>query len=238
VLLDENGSTVMFGSSRDAEDARRLRGTRGGPLLYVRAGSEVYLVRDPATIDRVRAEMRAHRELVMRRTELGGLQAEMGRQQVALGLHQAEMSAAHAKEAANRMAGMGPVHEQIAALTGALAALRINETDASAEIANARRALTEAIAALERSAKSKEAATATEARTRVAETNARLRQELEARQQTLGEEMRALAERQAQMGREQTELGKAQRAAAEAVRARVKAILDEARAQGLTEGVK
>jgi hypothetical protein len=238
VLFDEDGSTLMLGSSRDAANAKRLRGERG-PLLYVREGTEAYVVRDPATIDRVRAEMHETQEIAAQQAALGAMQAEMGRRQAEMAAHQGEMAALHAKEAAERIATVAPVHEQIAALTAALGALRISAPDTDAEMAKAQRALQDAIAALERSAKAGHGAGTVEAQAEKAAQRARLlSQELAAMDQKMSGEMQAMAERQAQLGREQGELGRAQGAAADAMRKRIRTILDEARAKGLAERVR
>jgi beta-lactamase regulating signal transducer with metallopeptidase domain len=231
VLFDGEGTSVFSGSSKDAKEARRLRGDDKGPFLYYRANGKAYVSRDRALIDRVRGEMREQRELGEKQGELGHLQAELGAQQGALGARQAHMASRHAA-AAHAMVGAG--HEaRLHALETALATLEAEGGEKRAELEAAQKALREAIATLRKSA----AKTAAEAQ----EEAASLRAEAEtmaARQRDVADEQRALGRQQAELGRKQAELGRHQRAAADAARQRIMRVLEEAAAAGQAQPVK
>jgi bla regulator protein blaR1 len=231
VLFDGEGTSVFSGSSKDADEVRRLRGDDKGPFLYYRVNGTAYMSRDRALIDRIRGEMREQRELGQKQGELGHLQGELGAQQGALGAKQAAMGA-HFAAAGRAMAAAG--HDaRLRALESALATLEAERGETSAELEAARKAMREAIETLRHTA-SKTAADAQK-------DAAVLRAEAEtmaARQRDVANEQRALGERQAELGRQQAELGRQQKAAADAARQRIMQLLKEATAAGQAQPVK
>ena len=154
VLLDGDGTSTFSGSWQDAEEARRLRGSDGGPFLYVRTGGSTYVSRDRGLIDRVRAEMKEQRELGEQQAALGARQAELGAQQGKLGAEQGRLGAQQ-HEFAAAMAAHGTAQAQLGALQGALAALEAQTDNQSAEIVAARKALQTAIESLRQAGKTR-----------------------------------------------------------------------------------
>ena len=154
VLFDGEGGSVFSGSSKDADEVRRLRGADKGPFLYYRANGKAYVSRDPALIDRVRGEMREQRELGEKQGELGREQGELGRLQGELGARQGEMGARQAAMSAQYAAAgqaMAGTHgSRLHALESALRTLEVEGAANTAELEAARKALREAIASLRR----------------------------------------------------------------------------------------
>jgi chromosome segregation ATPase len=231
VLIDGDGTSVFSGSSRDLEEAKRLRGGNSGPFLYYRSNGQAYVSRDRALIERVRSEMREQRELGQKQGELGQLQAELGARQGALGAAQADVASRHVA-ASHAMATAG-LYERLRALESALATLDRERGENPGELDAARKALSERIATLRRGA----GRTADGAQ----EQAAALRADAEAmadRQREVATEQRALGQQQAELGRRQAELGRRQRAAADAARQRIMKVLHDAAAAGQAQPVK
>ena len=234
VLLDGNGTSVFSGSWKDAEEARRLRGSEKGPFLYVRSGDSTYVSRDPGLIDRVRAEMKEQRALGEQQAALGASQAELGAQQGKLGAEQGRLGALQ-HEFAAAMAAHGTVQAQLGTLQGALAALESQKDDQTAEIVAAREALRAAIESLQKAGKT---GTTVPGHGPEAEAKADRLRETAAKQQELGRQQAALGEKQAVLGHQQAALGHKQRLAVEAARQRILEILEDAKAKGLAQPVK
>ena len=127
VLLDGDGTSTFSGSWKDAEEARRLRGSDGGPFLYVRTSSSTYVSRDPGLIARVRAEMKEQRELGEQQAALGARQAELGAQQGKLGAEQGRLGSQQMSRGGHGRARQAQA--QLGALQGALAALEAQKDD-------------------------------------------------------------------------------------------------------------
>ena len=234
MLLDGDGTSTFSGSWKDAEEARRLRGSERGPFLYVRTGDSTYVSRDPGLIDRVRAEMKEQRELGEQQAALGARQAELGAQQGKLGAEQGRLGAQQ-HEFAAAMAAHGTAQAQLGALQGALAALEAQKDHQTAEIVAARKALQAAIESLRQAGKT---GTTVPGHGPEAEAKADRLRETAAKQQELGRQQAALGEKQAALGHQQAELGHKQRLAAEAARQRILEILEDAKAKGLAQPVK
>ncbi len=234
VLFDGDGTSVFSGSSKDAEEVRRLRGDDKGPFLYYRVNGEAYMSRDKALIDRVRAEMKEQRELGRQQAALGARQAELGGQQGTLGAEQGRLGAQQ-HEFAAAMAAHGMAQAQVGTLQGALAALEATKDNQTAEIVAARKALQAAIDSLQRAGT---AGTTVPGHGPEAEAKADRLRETAAAQQDLGRQQAALGERQAELGRQQAELGHKQRAAADAARQRIMQILKDATTAGQAQPVK
>jgi chromosome segregation ATPase len=233
VLLDGHGTHVFSGSWSDAEEAKRLRGSDAGPFLYYRTGRRTYVTRDPAVIDRVKAEMKEQRDLGEQQAALGAEQAALGGEQAGLGAEQGQLGARQ-HELAAAMAARGMAQGQIGALEGALAALETHAAQGDQEVAAARKALREAIESLKRS----KAGTVVKGHEEAAAAKADRMREVSDRQRELGRLQAELGAKQAALGKRQAELGQKQRLAAEAARKRILTILEEARAAGRIETVK
>jgi chromosome segregation ATPase len=234
ILLDGDGTTTFSGSWKDAEEARRLRGSDRGPFLYIRSGGSTYVSRDPGLIDRVRAEMKEQQELGKQQAALGARQAELGAQQGKLGAEQGRL-AAQQHEFAAAMAAHGTAQAQLGTLQGALAALEAQKDHQTAEIVAARKALQAAIESLRQAGKT---GTTVPGHGPEAEAKADRLREAAAHQQDLGHKQAALGEKQAALGQKQAALGHKQRLAAEAARKRILVILEDAKAKGLAQPVK
>ena len=234
VLLDGNGTSVFSGSWKDAEEARRLRGSEMGPFLYVRSGDSTYVSRDPGLIDRVRAEMQEQRALGEQQAALGASQAELGAQQGKLGAEQGRLGALQ-HEFAAAMAAHGTVQGQLGTLQGALASLEAQKDNQAAEIVAAREALRAAIESLRKAGTT---GTTVPGHGPEAEAKADRLRETAAKQQELGRQQAALGEKQAVLGHQQAALGHKQRLAAEAARQRILEILEDAKAKGLAQPIK
>jgi hypothetical protein len=203
VLLDGKGTHVFSGSNRDAAEARRLRGNDGGPILYFRANGQAFVSRDRELIERVKAEMREQQQLGAEQAALGARQAALGDEQARLG---SQHGAAEARlhEVAVAMATMDMAHSQVDALRGALAALEMQTDGQTAEIVAARKAVKEAIAALERSRRN---AADTRGVSDEARAKADRMREVEMMQRGMAKEQAMLGAKQAELGRLQAELG-------------------------------
>ena len=233
VLLDGNGSHVFSGSWRDAEEAKRLRGSGDGPFLYYRTDGRTYVTRDRALIERVKAEMKEQHALGQQQAALGAKQAALGGEQAGLGAEQGRLGAVQ-HEVAALMAARHMETSQIGALEGALAALDMRPEGQSQELVAARKALREAIASLRKASTD----TVVKGHEEQARAKADRMKEVTEMQAALGRKQAALGERQATLGKQQAELGQKQRIAAEAARKRILSILEDARAKGQIETVK
>lgn len=99
VLLSPDSESVeMSGSMEDVRRARSLR-AGGEALLYVRQGGSAYVVRDAATLRKVRSLFAPQEALGARQAELGSRQAALGRRQAALGAQQAALGRRQADSA-------------------------------------------------------------------------------------------------------------------------------------------
>ncbi|HEX7802364.1 MAG TPA: M56 family metallopeptidase [Pseudoxanthomonas sp.] len=101
VLLRENNS-VMNGSMEDLREAQRLR-RNGEELLWFRRGNAEYVVRDPATLERFRANYAEVTRLGDSQSAIGNRQSGIGDKQAAIGNKQAELGMKQA-ELATRLA--------------------------------------------------------------------------------------------------------------------------------------
>ncbi|WP_146093366.1 hypothetical protein [Xanthomonas pisi] len=99
-VLMEDGQALMHGSTEDLARARRLAGSTGA-LLWFRRGGKGYVVRDPATLQRIRALYAPVSQLGQAQGALGERQGRLGEQQAALGT---QMAAAAARDAAAAVA--------------------------------------------------------------------------------------------------------------------------------------
>ncbi|SDQ77471.1 M56 family metallopeptidase [Pseudoxanthomonas sp. CF125] len=101
VLLRENNS-VMNGSTEDLREAQRLQ-RNGEELLWFRRGNTKYVVRDPATLERFRANYAEVARLGESQSAIGNRQSGIGNKQAAIGNKQAELGMKQA-ELASRLA--------------------------------------------------------------------------------------------------------------------------------------
>lgn len=101
VLLRENNS-VMNGSMEDLREAQRLQ-RNGEELLWFRRGNTKYVVRDPATLERFRANYAEVTRLGESQSAIGNRQSEIGSKQAAIGNLQAELGMKQAELATRRM---------------------------------------------------------------------------------------------------------------------------------------
>jgi beta-lactamase regulating signal transducer with metallopeptidase domain len=188
--LLEGDSHFIDGTSEDHDRVYRLRSDSGEPLLWFRREEAEYVVRDPATLARVKEILEPQRELGRQQGELGAEQAELGRRQAELGSQQAELGRRQG-ELGKQQGELGAQQARLGAEQAALAAEHAN--------------------LVARRAADRGDGQDLDDRARRAELEAR-REELSARMRELGERQRALGERQAELGRPQAELGREQAA--------------------------
>jgi hypothetical protein len=137
VLLtgDDNSST----GSGDMDDFRRARSLRSAnaPMLYVRQDATVYVIRDPAILQRAQAIMAPQQELGRRQGALGRQQGELGRRQGALGAQQGRLGAmmrdARMREMDDLGAQMAALGRQQTALGSQQAALGARQAELGRE---------------------------------------------------------------------------------------------------------
>jgi len=101
VLLRENNS-LMSGSMDDLREAQRLQ-RNGEELLWFRRGNAKYVVRDPATLQRIRDSYAEVTSLGEAQSAIGNRQSGIGNKQAAIGNRQAELGMKQA-ELASRLA--------------------------------------------------------------------------------------------------------------------------------------
>jgi len=109
---DGSGSSTGSGTSDDWQRAQALR-AGDAPFLYVRDGSGAYVIRDAATLARVKEILGPQQELGRRQGALGKQQGELGRRQGALGAEQGRLARQMADA---RVREMGELGRQQAAL--------------------------------------------------------------------------------------------------------------------------
>ncbi|EGD07409.1 hypothetical protein LN475_11975 [Xanthomonas vesicatoria] len=97
-VLFEDGEALMHGSTEDLARTRRLAGGTGA-LLWFRRGGKSYVVRDPGTLQRIRALYAPVSQLGQAQGALGERQGRLGEQQAALGTQMAAMAARDAAAA-------------------------------------------------------------------------------------------------------------------------------------------
>lgn len=97
-VLIEDGEALMHGSTEDLARARRLAGNTGA-LLWFRNGGKSYVVRDPATLQRIRVLYAPVSQLGEAQGALGERQGRLGEQQAALGTQMATVAARDAAAA-------------------------------------------------------------------------------------------------------------------------------------------
>ena len=229
VLLESDDTLVFSGSTHDVEEARRMKGRDGGPFIFYRVDGKAYTSRDRELIERVRSELRVHREL-------GHKQAELGHEQARLGAQQAALAAWHAATSGNAAAAGQAVAatpgSHLPALERALSALEADGATTTAELEAARKALREAIVSLRRGL-----AGADEAQRRAATLQGQT-EALHARQRDLAEDQRIVAERQADLGQRQAAIVRERHAAVAAARERIQRLVEEAAAAGRVQPVR
>ena len=101
VLLRGNTS-VMSGSMGDLREAQRLQ-RNGEELLWFRKDNMEYVVRDPATLERLRANYAEVTSLGGSQSAIGNRQSAIGNKQAAIGNRQAELGMKQAELATRRM---------------------------------------------------------------------------------------------------------------------------------------
>jgi bla regulator protein blaR1 len=99
--LFDGDTQYMSGTGGDMSVANQARKS-GESMLWIRQGSKTYIVRDAATLARMRAMYAPQMAISRRQTELGAKQADIGRQEAAIGQQQAVIGQ---KEASIAQAG-------------------------------------------------------------------------------------------------------------------------------------
>jgi chromosome segregation ATPase len=92
----------MSGSMGDLREAQRLQ-RNGEELLWFRKGNVEYVVRDPATLERIRANYAEVTSLGNSQSAIGNRQSAIGNKQAAIGNRQAELGMKQAELATRRM---------------------------------------------------------------------------------------------------------------------------------------
>lgn len=98
-VLIHNGENLMHGTLDDLKRAQRLAGNSNA-VLWFRSGSKSYVVRDPATLDRLHALYAPVARLGDAQGALGERQGRLGEQQGALGEQMAALAERDAAAAA------------------------------------------------------------------------------------------------------------------------------------------
>jgi beta-lactamase regulating signal transducer with metallopeptidase domain len=96
VLLLGKTSTIMNGSTWDIAKARKLRKGDDEQLFWFEHAGKSYVIRDAATLNRIKALFEPQTKLGEQQAALGGKQAKLGGQQAALGSQQAAQGAKRA----------------------------------------------------------------------------------------------------------------------------------------------
>ena len=220
-LVEDGGSHVwMSGSYGDMERARRIHGETGEPVLWIGRDGREYVIRDQATLERVREILEPQRDLGRQQGELGAKQGELGARQGELGARQGELGAQQGELGA-RQARLAAEQASLAAERMTLQSRRRSDELSDEEYRRRRDELEARQAELSRHMR--------ELGERQGELGAR-QGELGARQAELGKEQAALGERQAA-------LGERQRAATERARPLLRDLFDRAIESGLAEPV-
>ncbi|HSL85284.1 MAG TPA: M56 family metallopeptidase, partial [Thermoanaerobaculia bacterium] len=116
-LVDGSSHVWMSGSYRNMERARRIQSETGEPVLWIGRDRREYVIRDRATIERVKEILEPQRELGRQQGELGAEQGELGGRQGELGARQGERGA--------RQGELGAQQARLAAELATLAAERV-----------------------------------------------------------------------------------------------------------------
>lgn len=185
VFLEGDQRVSFHGSSTDMERASELRRGDEALLWFVRDGRE-YVIRDPATLERVRRAYAPALDLAERQAELGARQGELGAQQGELGAEQGALGARQAELGA-QMARLGA---ELAGLVSRRVALEMDDADHSGELTELEVEQEEVEAKMEALGERMESLGAEQ------EGWGEQQAELGARQRALGEEQRALGEKQ------------------------------------------
>jgi beta-lactamase regulating signal transducer with metallopeptidase domain len=219
-LVDGSSHVWMSGSYREMERARRIHSETGEPVLWIGRDGREYVIRDRATIERVREILEPQQELGRQQGELGGQQGELGARQGELGAQQGELGA-HQGELGSQQARLGAEQASIAGERAALESRRRSDELSGDEYRRRR----------------------DELEARQEELSRRMR-DLGAQQGELGERQGELGARQAELGKQQAalgarqaELGERQREAAETARPLLRELFDRAIESGLAEPV-
>lgn len=211
VLLQDDDSVSFNAGTADAERARVER--RGDEdLLWFEQEGTAYVIRDAATLERVRRTLQPVFDLAEQQGELGARQGELGGEQGELGGRQGELGA----EMGRLGAEMGKLGGELAALVSRQVALELGDGDEAA------------IAELEAEEEAIEAEMDA-----LGEDMDALGEQMEA----LGEEQEAMGARQAEMGERQAALGVRQAEASERATAELGRILEQAVRSGKAERV-
>lgn len=132
VLLRGNTS-VMSGSMGDLREAQRVQ-RNGEELLWFRRGNLEYVVRDPATLERIRANYAEVTSLGNSQAAIGNRQSAIGNKQAAIGNRQAELGMKQAELATRRMRE-GEADARMAELDRQQAALDKQQAELAAPMA-------------------------------------------------------------------------------------------------------
>lgn len=219
-LVDGGSQVWMSGSYRDMERARRIHGETGEPVLWIGRDGREYVIRDRATIERVKEILEPQRELGRQQGELGAQQGELGARQGELGARQGELGAKQGELGAQQ-ARLGAEQASIAGERTALQSRRRSDELSDEEYRRRRDELEDRQEELSR---------------RMRELGER-QGELGERQGELGARQAELGEKQAALGARQAELGERQREAAETARPILRELFDRAIESGLAEPV-
>jgi beta-lactamase regulating signal transducer with metallopeptidase domain len=205
-------SVTMSGSARDIEAARRARGEKKGPMVYVRRGGKAYVVTDAATLEAARKLMASPGEFERKREALDAQQEKLAERQGEIERKQEEIESKH--EALSERAAERETDRQIEEADHE--AERGRPPGDAGDRARRRREREEVreVARLESAGHEREV------------------RELSRRQQELARELAVLGEQQAAIGREQARVGQQEREADERMERELNALFDRAIAAG------
>ncbi len=215
IFATNNGQMMMSGSSRDLERVKLLR-EGGKDLLWVRRDGTEYVIRDPETLQQVRASFEMPRELGEQQAALGQKQAALGEQQAAIGQKQAEIG--------HQQAQLGVKQAELAREQADLAVLHARMAAARDEAEQER---------LEKELEPKE-----EALDKKRDALSAQMEALSEKMEALSEQMEPLSEKQEDLGDEQQELGAKMRRVVRDAERKLSSLVDEAVRKGIAQPVK
>src|SRR5689334_19763809 len=130
---DDGGTLVLNGTQDDHDGVLKLRDRTNGEFVWIRSGKKQYVVRDAATIAKVREIMAPELELARSSGEIGQLQGGLGRAQSTIGVEQSHLGVRQAQIGV-RLAGIATERIGLDPKSGRAKELDREEEDLQAEM--------------------------------------------------------------------------------------------------------
>ncbi|WP_267968562.1 M56 family metallopeptidase [Myxococcus stipitatus] len=209
LMVDENTAT-MSGTTTDLELARMFRKKNGPPLLFARLNGEAFIIRDEATLKAVRGTLESLRASGEEQSKLGKKMGELGEKMGALGQKMGELGMKQAAlgmkqaEVGHEKSGLGLQRMRLGSLSEAERDRREAELDKQEEELD-----------------------------RQMEALGKQQEELGEQQEKLGEQQEKLGEQQEKLGEQQEKLSERFEEVNREAQKKVRAIVEEAISKGL-----